>query len=465
MVKKECSPSQAKLIAIEPRKVKMKPTIYICVEIKSREYDSQILLAAYAARRGYRVYIGTHAAIYALLRKKKSKDGLLLDKSTQPRDRMLWVRDRIEQYCILDAELSPILIERIAREEFPTRIYQDTVELIDKYFVVGPAMATVAKEFFKDRSRIVSMTGWPRIDIWTNFGKKIYANEVKGITSTYGDFLLFVSSFGQIRNPDETQNLRSADVIKDAELNSAERKFDQYEKFNQAISLIRDLDANKNVPTVIVRPHPSESISVWRDQLRNLKKTFVVQDGDVSPWIYAAQGLIHNGSTTSIQGHYAGKDLIMLNQFTNIRYVPVPEALSQYLLFEGRNFREHDISGLPQNPQYNPSKLDSVVTLPPGGSINCILDELDDLKVNSSIRAHRMCLILSQLNLRSVKRGIGLLRDELYWKYGLINITPQLHVVPGGLDLKRIKIVLAASNESSSVKFRRMTINLWEFEC
>ena len=106
----------------------MKPTLYICIEIKSREYDSQILLAAYAARRGYRVYLGTHAAIYALLRKKKKKEGILLDKSTQPRERMLWLRKKVDRYCILDAELSPILIETVAREEFPTRIYEDTIE-------------------------------------------------------------------------------------------------------------------------------------------------------------------------------------------------------------------------------------------------------------------------------------------------------------------------------------------------
>jgi surface carbohydrate biosynthesis protein len=439
--------------------------LYICIEIKSREYDSQILLAAYAARRGYRVYLGTHAAIYALLRKKKKKEGILLDKSTQPRERMLWLRKKVDRYCILDAELSPILIETVAREEFPTRIYEDTIESIDKYFVVGPAMANVAKEFFKFHSSIVRITGWPRIDVWSTLGEKIYAKEVDVITATYGDFLLLVSSFGQIRDPKITKNLRSADIIRDAELNSRARRLEQYENFKRVVSIIRELDAEVDTPTIIVRPHPSESISVWRKQLRNLKKTFVIQGGDVSPWIFASKGLIHNGSTTSIQGHFAGKNLIMLNEFTSKSYIPIPEAISQYLLTDNSEFKQLDFSGLPLNPRFNPSLLDAMASMPPEGAINSVINELDDLGVKSSLRSERFPLILSQFNFRSLKRGLGLARDEFYWKFGMINITPQMHVVPGGLDIKRIRIILATDEELYQVRYRRMTLNLWEFEC
>ena len=60
----------------------MKKTIYTSIEIKNREYDSQLILAARAAQRGYRVYLGTHAAIYAVLWKKKKKGGVYLDKGT-----------------------------------------------------------------------------------------------------------------------------------------------------------------------------------------------------------------------------------------------------------------------------------------------------------------------------------------------------------------------------------------------
>ena len=54
-----------------------KQTIYICTEIKNREYVSNIFLAMHSALRGYRVYLGTHAAIYALMRKKIKKDGII----------------------------------------------------------------------------------------------------------------------------------------------------------------------------------------------------------------------------------------------------------------------------------------------------------------------------------------------------------------------------------------------------
>lgn len=445
-------------------KSQLKRNLYICIEIKSREYDSQILLAGYAAKRGYRVYLGTHAAIYALLRNKKKIDGILLDKSTQPRERMLWLRKKVEQYCILDAELSPVLIESVARKEFPTRIYEGTTELIDKYFVVGPAIATVAREFFEDHSHIVVVTGWPRVDVWSKFGRAIYADEAQRIRRIYGEFLLLVSSFGQIRHPEETKNLRTADVVRNAELNSSERKFEQYENFKRIISLIQMLDEDPDVPIIVVRPHPSEPIHIWRKELGNLKKTFVIQDGDVSPWVFASKGLIHNGSTTSIQAHFADKKVIMLSEFTSKSYVPVPEALSQYLLTGNSASIKSDFSGLDMNPQYNPAFLDSLVSMPPNGAIDKVLDELDDLRVTPSISAKRPLVVLSQVRFRSLKRGFGLARDEILWKFGMINITPQLHVVPGGLDRQRIRKVISKNESLAAVRFRKMSINLWELE-
>lgn len=249
-----------------------KETIYISIEIKNREYDSQILLAVEAVLRGYRVYLGTHAAIYALLRNKKNKTGIYLDKSTQPSHRMDWIRLRVKNYCILDAELSPMIMENDLRENFPSRVYQNSEKLIDGFFVVGPTASIIAKEYFKENSSIVKITGWPRIEIWEKYGFLIYEREINRIQKRYGRFLLFASNFGNVRDPKITQHLKNADFINVTPRSTFETFQSQFENFKRAVALIKKWDNDDSFPPIVLRPHPSEPISVWKKELGNLKK-------------------------------------------------------------------------------------------------------------------------------------------------------------------------------------------------
>ena len=53
-----------------------KPNVYIPVEIKYREFLSNILLESFAVKSGFRVYIGSKDAIATLINTKKNKGGI-----------------------------------------------------------------------------------------------------------------------------------------------------------------------------------------------------------------------------------------------------------------------------------------------------------------------------------------------------------------------------------------------------
>jgi hypothetical protein len=114
------------------------------------------------------------------------------------------------------------------------------------------------------------------------------------------------------------------------------------------------------------------------------------------------------------------------------------------------------------NSQYSPQILRSIVYNPPGGVIAVILEEMDKIAEHAERGTTRWKLIASQLQLRSVRRGMGLLRDEIYWKLGLINIHPQSKSIPRGLGKKEIKRVLNSLNYSNTVRASRQSLNLWE---
>ena len=140
------------------------PTVYICVEIKNRELDSQVLLAKSLANRGYRCILGTHASIFSVLRAKRIKSGIFLDKGTLPASRMSWIKTKCDSIVIMDQELGPTLenpSEHLG--DWNSRIYPGADEFIDKYLCVGPKVYNAALHRFKSSNEKVVLTGWPRV--------------------------------------------------------------------------------------------------------------------------------------------------------------------------------------------------------------------------------------------------------------------------------------------------------------
>ena len=440
-----------------------KRTIYICVEIKSREYVSNVLLAVACALRGYRVYLGTHAAIYALIRKKLTGDGIFLDKSTQPETRMKWNRARTEYYCILDPELSPILPPNVLIEGFNSRVYEGSEALYDRFFVVGESAARAARARSGDNSSRIRLTGWPRVDVWKEMSAEIYSNEIRKIQVKHGEYILFISSFGNVRDPEVTKNLRNADPINLTPLNDFKFAKLQHANFKKMVDLLRLWDKDPSLPKVIIKAHPSEPVSEWKRALKGLRKTVVVCKGEISPWIIASSGVIHHGSTGALEAYFAKKPVVIVKEMTIPYLLPIASGISEYEISPRTSLKGFNFFEL-RNIDFNPNVLDVAIATPKAGAVAQIIDVFDELELKVSKLHKRRWLILSQIHPKSLKRAVGLIRDEIYWHFGKTNINSQLHFIPGGLDKRRINQIKKMDPDFAKVRIRRMTINLWEFD-
>ena len=50
------------------------------------------------------------------------------------------------------------------------------------------------------------------------------------------------------------------------------------------------IDIAKSGQKVVVRPHPSENIEVWRNKTRNYSKNIkIIRSGNVIPWLMASK--------------------------------------------------------------------------------------------------------------------------------------------------------------------------------
>ena len=441
----------------------LRKTLYICLEVKHRELDSQILLAAKAVGEGYRVYLGTHAAIYALLKSKSAKAGILFDKSFQPKQTMVWTKKYIDSICILDPELSPAIPLNQVNIEARERIDLESIGLVDKFFVTGLEMYKNCSQIFKEDKGKVIHSGWPRIEMWKKYSSKIYSDEIVKLKREFGEYILFASSFNDIVDPNKALKLRKSFMPLTTPFLNLETRRLRFKNFQKMLQILHSLESISTAPNIILRPHPAEPVRVWKKSLRGLKKVKIITEGEVTKWLLASNGLLHNGSTVSIQAHFNGIPAIYIPEVSDPVHTATAMQISPKFFHQSPQALSFE-SMLTNNLDYKPQIVKGLVGELGHSPLTIIVKELNSLLCDLEEEHKILRLWRSQASLKSVRRCLGLLRDEIYWRIGVSNIQPQLRVVPWGIQKKEIYKVLEATNAKEQIKLRHMSLNLWEFE-
>lgn len=257
-------------------KLQALPTIYIPIEVKSREYLSQLFLGAHLAEHGLRTVIGSKAALFPILAKAREPRGGLLYKGGIPSS-LAWVRERVEFIAVMDQELTPV--SEPSEDFCRMRAQVGDPDLVDAYLFsnLGWKEAHERAGITKRAEQLV--TGWPRIDTW----HRDFADYYRGrLAEDVNDSILYCSSFGV-----EAQREGS--------------------RFGTEVQRIRIWDSLDDVPPILVHPHPSEDRSTWANALAGLKKTRISVTPDPAPLIFSTVGTVTPGSTTALTAFVAGK--------------------------------------------------------------------------------------------------------------------------------------------------------------
>ncbi len=83
---------------------------------------------------------------------------------------------------------------------------------------------------------------------------------------------------------------------------------------------------------IIVRPHPTENQQIYIDIANDCKKVKVTNEGNVVPWLMAAEVLIHNGCTTGVEAYVMGVPAISyrarINEEYDLGFYRLPNLIS-----------------------------------------------------------------------------------------------------------------------------------------
>lgn len=294
--------------------------LIIPIEVQVREFVAKLLVAAIAADRGYDVLFGHDRVVRRLARFLPK--GILFDKALGvSTDR------KVRRYARLGFKLTALDEESTGLYPnpdmfFSTRLSPEMLALAERWFTISDIIRDLTVERFPEHAAKFVTTGLPRADIWRPPFHGLYEAERSAIAAAHRPFILFNSNFGTVvharrgefverqQQRHEKHYAGATAYLKRVETEGG-RNLDA---FLEMLPRLREWFPDRKV---IVRPHPSEDHAFWQAAVAKVPGVEIHGTGIVTPWILAADCLVHHGCTTGIEAGLLGKPHVM--------YAPHPD--------------------------------------------------------------------------------------------------------------------------------------------
>lgn len=285
---------------------KLRRLLYLPMEIASRELDSRLLVAALALSRGFEVVIGQKWLIERNVEAMPA--GIYLSKTLTQRDAKTLARAKERGYLVaaIDEEMPGL----VTQPDELRWMSDDAVDVTDRIFIAGAHNSnSVRQRFPQARERIVTATN-PRWDLLRPGMRDFYEREAQELRDKYGRFILINTNLGFTNS----EKGNAEDLINEQErlgkLSMADPKHVAFvngilamEAANRAtiLRLIDELPKKFPDRRIVLRPHPSERLDTWRQQVDGHAVVDVIRDGPAIPWILASDVLVHTNCTTGVE--------------------------------------------------------------------------------------------------------------------------------------------------------------------
>lgn len=275
-------------------------TITLAIEHSERELDSKVFLAHSLVKSGWRVIIGSTESIDIFL---DSADQTVVFHKSAFDKRSGHYKRKGHFFCFLDEEGGPSTPKEqfadFCRHRYKT-ISRDKQDII--FFPSQKYIDEVKK--FADYEKIELVpAGWLRSDLWRQDYSYFYHNEVEELQRLHGKFYLFASSFGALSRQQWT-NIIANDP------SEISRRIQEYRwsRVEDYIDLLTELRSKLRFDEkLVIRPHPSEEVHSWKELIAEDRQIQIIREGDITPWVIAANGVLNFGSTAAFQSVFMGK--------------------------------------------------------------------------------------------------------------------------------------------------------------
>jgi surface carbohydrate biosynthesis protein len=295
------------------------------IEIGTRELDSKLVMASALAAEGCRCIVGYKEALKAIGKLARSVvwQGKSLF-SSKTRDHIaddLLLRDSAIMFIHDEGGIHQVsawkqnVLKKHRVDDLRTRD-------ISRVCVWGERQKQVISEFAAELSEVLTVTGSPRFDLCHPKFSWLTDNQDQDEIVACTPYILVCTRFvnaahaeGQevpfLRRmystgwPDSFDAKAIADVV-----------FTQWQQavhdFADLVVLVKEIALAYPKYTLVLRPHPSENLTFYRQAFSRFKNVTVRRDKSVLNWIRSAALVIHSNCTTGIEAVLAKRPVLNL---------------------------------------------------------------------------------------------------------------------------------------------------------
>ena len=300
------------------------PTVLLPIEIGTRELDSKLVMASALAAEGCRCIVGYKEALKAIA--KSARRVVWQGKSlfSETRDHIaddLIANDSAIMFLHDEGGIHQVsawtqnVLKKHRVDDLRTRD-------ISRVCVWGQRQKEVISEFAAELSGVLTVTGSPRFDLCHPKYSWLVDVQDQSDAATSVPYILVCTRFvnaahaeGQeapfLRRmystgwPDSFDAKAIADVV-----------FTQWQQamhdFADLVVLIKEVALTYPQYTIVLRPHPSENLTFYRQAFSRFRNVMVRRDKSVLNWIRSAALVIHSNCTTGIEAVLANRPVLNL---------------------------------------------------------------------------------------------------------------------------------------------------------
>jgi surface carbohydrate biosynthesis protein len=304
----------------------MKQSIVLqAVDSPRRDMEWRLFMAAKLAERGISSVIGSKSAIRSI--HARSKDCIFLGRLDSNTGRASSDREYVKEMEKRGTALFFLhdeggLYYKGEYEDWVRKIYPEEYfgsDAIKKILFWGEAQRNI----FKDSLYVekFEISGFPRFDLCKPEFKEIDDIPVSNLKKKYGDFVLICGRFAAVNmvadDPTSLGN-RSFNIrVEGGALKTKKKEdilrsmFGAWEKvsmeFSQFVPAVARLALDFPDLNFVLRPHPGEKESFYKDAFGHFDNIFIDKSGDVRPFIRASKALVHSECTTGLEAELSRK--------------------------------------------------------------------------------------------------------------------------------------------------------------
>ena len=295
----------------------MEPIAYLALEIKQRELDSRVLIAAHLLKSGVAVVFGQQWGLF------KNVDtlppGVVLFKTVNNIQAQGMVDFRAAGHLVAatDEEVLVCTEDACFLEVFSST----AAENCDLFFAQSEFHRDVVERHFPSLRGRTQTVGNSRVDFLSAGRRKSFDQDVKNLVKTYGPYVLFNTNYAQINSIWKNQNQVATiaakagllDINDPESVSEYKAKWD-WERRNRD-EMVRLLQwAMDELPdeNLILRPHPGEVPQFWSDKFGDCARVHIIPRSNPHPWILGADMVVHTTCTTGLEAALMGRPVINL---------------------------------------------------------------------------------------------------------------------------------------------------------